>query len=169
MAVNIENIMNEIRQEIKEKGYTYDMLSFSEVSVANSICSECTSMAEIEDDLHYLNTSYTVASHNPIAGNKIFSIFKKIIRKLIKFYIEPIVYAQNEFNAVNVRLLNNLTALIKKRSDQKKNDENDVRELSDKLSTLELQLKTAASEIRMLNERIALLERENKELKEKAK
>lgn len=166
MAVNIENIMNEIRQEIKEKGYTYDMLSFKEVFTVQTDGSNEVDIAEIDGNLGYLNSSYEIMAYRPLAGNKLFVFIKKVIRKLTKFYIEPIVASQNEFNAYNVRVLNALSGYVKKQA-AVKDEASLAEELSDRMSTMELQLKTAASEIRTLNDRISQLEKENKELKDR--
>ena len=164
MAVNIESIMQEIRQEIKDKGYTNDMLSFREIAAPPSVNDNALNISDLDANMNYLNNSYMIVSCRPLQGNGLFVFIKKVIRKLTKFYVEPIVSAQNEFNAFNVRVLNVLSAFAKKQSEVP--DEKDtVSGLSERLSTLELQLKTAASEISALRERVNELESENKELK----
>lgn len=153
MAINIENIMQDIRNEIKEKGYTYDMLSFKEVTAAPLSDTENVSIADIEKDVNYMENASAVAAYRPLGGSKLAVFIKKIIRKLIKFYVEPIVESQNDFNSSAVRSLNSVVAYMKQQSP----DENDrvlLKELNDKVTTLEMQLKTANSEIQMLNERI---------------
>lgn len=158
MSVNIENIMKEIRQEIKEKGYTYDMLSFNENISISATDTENISFDEINQQLSYLNNNYSVVSYRPLNGNKLAVFIKKVIRKLTKFYVEPIVASQNEFNAYNVRTLN---ALVSVAENSRNNDKKqDMDALKEKISVMELQLKTNASEICMLNEKIAKLEKE---------
>lgn len=164
MEINIEKIMNEIRQEIREKGYSYNMLSFSEVTDTAADSSVELNLPELEQNMNYLNNSYNVISYRPLTGNKLVVLVKRVIRKLTKFYVEPIVAAQNEFNAFNVRVLNSFFHNLKRQSETQSETDR-INELADKLSVLELKLKTASSEIETLNDRIALLEKENSELK----
>ena len=164
MSVNVEKIMQEIRDEIKEKGYTYDMLSFKDISVSPCSDKEKASIESAEKDLAYMGNTSFVAAYRPLAGNKLAVLIKKVIRKLTKFYVEPIVASQNEFNNAAVQSVGSVIDLIK----QQKPDESSsvsIDEVSERLSTLELQLKTAYSEIRTLNERINQLEAENDHLK----
>lgn len=103
-SINIEKIMEEIRQEIKEKGYTNDLLSFQD------IVDEQTENRTMEEYYDILNNIWNVKAYRLLSSEgcfgKLKTFIKKVIRKSIKFYIEPIVNDQNEFNANNVRLLN---------------------------------------------------------------
>lgn len=154
MEINIEDVMNEIRAEIKEKGYTADMLSFEDVVKASPV-SVNTDRSAI-DDLHgaivYLNTSYTVPESIPVKGNAIVRFVKKVIRKLCRFYVKPIVMTQNEFNALCVRAFNDVNAYIDETS------KTSVTELENKVNMLELKLKTVTAENEKLVKRIEALE-----------
>ena len=160
MSVNVEKIMQEIRNEIKEKGYSYDMLSFKDISVTSIPTNENVTIENAEKQLMYMDNISSVAAYRPLDGNKLFVIVKKIIRKLTKFYIEPIVASQNEFNKATVQSVSNLLNLEKAYGFNSNNDE-----LSEKISTLELQIRTAYSEIKALNEKIDRLEAQNISLK----
>jgi len=103
--INIEKIMEEIRQEIQEKGYTNDMLSFDDIMDFDE------ENKTLEDYFDILNSIWNVQAYRELPGgnglvSKLNVFIKKVLRKLIKFYIEPIVADQNEFNANCVRLLN---------------------------------------------------------------
>jgi len=103
--INIEKIMEEIRQEIQEKGYTNDMLSFDDITDFDE------ENKTLEDYFDILNSIWNVQAYRELPGgnglvSKLNVFIKKVLRKLIKFYIEPIVADQNEFNANCVRLLN---------------------------------------------------------------
>ena len=112
--LNVERIMEEIRSEIKEKGYTNDMLSFSDVLPGEiGVNVEKFERVRFNEELFNLNTIWNVNPNRPIekkAGikGKCITIFKKIIRKCIRFYLSPIVQEQDSFNAVSVRLFNML-------------------------------------------------------------
>ena len=53
-----------------------------------------------------------VNPYRPLQGNKITVFFKKVIRKLVYFFVEPIVMAQDGFNASLVRLMNQMGCYI---------------------------------------------------------
>ena len=78
---------------------------------------------------------------------------KKVIRKLTKFYVEPVVFEQNSFNAAAVNVLN-----VMKSSAESRQEDNSG-ELMSRLETLELAQKE-------LRSRIDFLERENAALRE---
>lgn len=166
MSVNVEAIMQEIREEIKTKGYTYDMLSFKDVSTP--LCSDnesdAVSVENAEKNLAYMDNTSHVAGYRPLDGNKLVVLIKRIIRKFTKFYVEPVVASQNEFNSAAVRTAGSLMELVKVQSNAGGNNIH-INEMYDRISTIELQLKTAHSDIQALNQRIRVLEAENRELK----
>ena len=148
-TVNIEEIMQNIRKEIKEKGLSSDMLSFEDVpyqkpdAAVNGAGSE-----EVKNSLVYLNGHYNVQPYKPLGGNPLFVFIKKVLRKLMKFYIEPIVNDQNNFNANVVRVLNA----------QQNTPAPDTDELMKRLEVLELNQK-------QLTLRVAALQQENAALR----
>lgn len=95
--IDVEKIIEEIREEIKEKGYTKDLLSFSDSCIADGI-----NMEEILS-LAYLTRTKSQIDEYPVWGqdsfsSKIKTFIKKVIRKSVKFYVVPIVEKQNLFN-----------------------------------------------------------------------
>ena len=54
MEVNIEKIMDDIRTEIKEKGYTTDMLSFTDVTGKSTFRGEGLDECDLVDNLDTL-------------------------------------------------------------------------------------------------------------------
>ncbi len=152
--------MQEIREEIKEKGYTYDMLSFNDISASPATDNGDVSVERAEKNLAYMDNVHLVAGYRPLPGNKLVVLIKRIIRKLTKFYVEPVVASQNEFNAAAVQSVASVLELVKQQGGS-----NSTAELSERLLTMELKLKTAYAEIKTLNERISRLEAENNLLK----
>ena len=47
--------------------------------------------------------------------NKVTVFFKKVIRKLVYFFVEPIVMAQDGFNASIVRMMNQMNCYIEEK------------------------------------------------------
>ena len=123
-SINIEEIMAQIKQDIKDKGLTSDMLSFEDVPYRG--VQAAGSSGGGETAFAYINSRYYI---QPYKGNPVKIFFKKVIRKLIKFYVEPVVFEQDDFNANVVTAMNSL-----------RSQENDISssELLDRIETLEL-------------------------------
>ncbi|MGN0614706.1 hypothetical protein [Ruminococcus flavefaciens] len=139
-SINIEEIMAEIKQKIKEQGLTADMLSFEDVPYKKNAQSGSASEA-----LDYISTHYYIQPYKELQGNSIKVFFKKVLRKLMKFYVEPVVFEQNDFNANAVTVIKSLT-------------ENKSADMSSKVEAMEL----AHKELMI---RLDKLERENAELR----
>lgn len=139
-CINIEEIMSEIKRNIKEQGLTADMLSFEDVPFNKTAQS-----GSAPEALDYLTSHYYIQPYKEIQGNPVKVFVKKVLRKLVTFYVAPIVFEQNDFNA-------NAVTVMKALSDGKTED------LSNKVETLEL----AQKELMI---RLDKLERENAELR----
>lgn len=154
--IDIEEIMAQIKREIKEKNLTSDMLSFEDVPYKKPIQVSRSGNASLDDAdeaLSFMNAHYYVQPYKPITGNPLKVFIKKVIRKLTKFYVEPVVFEQNEFNANTVSILNILSNIAQNQ------EPCEMDALAEKLETIEL----AQRELLI---RIETLERENSLLKE---
>ena len=138
--INIEEIMAEIKQSIKDQGLTADMLSFEDVPYRKNAQSGSASEA-----LDYVSTHYYIQPYKELQGNPVKVFIKKVIRKLTKFYVEPVVFEQNDFNANAVTVMKSLA-------------ESGSADLGGRVETLELANKE-------LIIRLDKLERENAELR----
>lgn len=153
--INIEEIMAQIKGEIKEKGLTPDMLSFEDVPYSKPVQvtrEESSSLADADDALAHMNAHYYVQPYKPIAGNPLKVFIKKVIRKLTKFYVEPVVFEQNEFNANTVSVLNTFRGAIEGQASKEDSG------LADRIEALELAQKALLT-------RLDGLERENAALR----
>lgn len=153
--INIEEIMAQIKREIKEKGLTPDMLSFEDVPYSKPVQvtrEGGSSLADADDALAHMNAHYYVQPYKPIAGNPLKVFIKKVIRKLTKFYVEPVVFEQNEFNANTVSVLNTFRGAIEGQASKEDSG------LADRIETLELAQKALLT-------RLDGLERENAALR----
>ncbi len=155
--INIEEIMAQIKREIEEKGLTADMLSFEDVPYKKPVQIETDGAASLlaaDESLAYVNAHHFVQPYKPLSGNPIKVFFKKVIRKLMKFYVEPVVFEQNSFNASVTNVLN-----VMKNNAESCQDDDMTDGLLSRLETLELSQKE-------LRGRIDSLERENAVLRE---
>lgn len=148
--------MQGIREEIKSKGLTQDMLSFEEIPVSPVTHQpESVGNAELNESLHYINTRYTIQPYKELAGNPVAVFFKKIMRKLTKFYVEPIVNEQNALNFHVTRSLNELT-----------NAQSQSSELSVVEKKFADMICKQQTEITALTQRIEQLSKENAQLRQ---
>lgn len=141
--INIENIMQEIRESIKSRNYENSNLSFEDIEMQDMESVVFTVSAfdleELEQNVKFANARCNVqayrylSSHRPVIG-KVVTFIKKIIRKSCKFYIEPIVEDQNGFNISMARTCNQLLAYVKET--QRINEE-----LKNRLEKLEKEIK----------------------------
>ena len=150
---NIEEVMDEIRKEIKEKGLTSDMLSFSDVASVSVADDGSFSKAGLDSCLANLSDSYVIRDNRQLSGNPIVVFIKRVIRKLTRFYVKPIVDAQTEFNAYTVQTANMLSRYVC--DDLEKTN---TKQLEEKIELLELKLRTAIKENNTLHGRIDSLE-----------
>lgn len=144
----IEDIMREIRQEIKDKNLTSDMLSFEDIPYKKALDVSSGDSGETDSSLMYLNSHFNVQPYKELTGNAFVVFIKKVIRKLTKFYVEPVVFEQNQFNANTVKVINSF-------SNSKSNT--DIQELLRKIEILELSQKNLIKRIESLDAEIKFL------------
>lgn len=168
ITVNVEEIMREIRAEIKEKGLDSSMLSFEDVPMdgAHAVPAAVSptgagfDIAVLNDCAGYLEAHDQIDPYKPIAGNPVFVFVKKVIRKLLKFYMVPIISEQNAINR-------QVTNAVRQMSLYAGGNDRDINtaELMARLEELELRQEANKKEIEALRKQVAVLSEENKSLK----
>jgi len=84
------------------------------------------SRKRLNENVTYLNEHWEVSAYRELyvssgLKGKMFVFVKKVIRKLTKFYVEPIVNDQNQYNAGVTRSMNEMRRFI--RETQQENQE----------------------------------------------
>lgn len=153
--INIEAIMAQIRQNIKEQGLTSDMLSFEDVPFRSATDVSGASLEAADEAMRYLNAHYYIQPYKNLSGNPIKVFFKKVIRKLVKFYVEPVVFEQNDVNANTVKALNCLVNAAAD-SENLEKDEN----IADRVEIVELSQKEIILRLEKLEQENAALREE---------
>lgn len=103
-TIDVEKIMEEIREDIKRKGYVDDFPEFEDTfyKIAPSH-KGIFDVTEYQEQIQYLNENWNIPVHRNFSGQgtvgKIKVIIQKGVRKCIKFYVRPIIDDQNKFNA----------------------------------------------------------------------
>lgn len=168
--INIEDIMKDIRNEISEKGYTNDMLSFNDINVDTSDLGADKFDKELfKEEIYSMNAGWNVQTYHPFIAtgsikSKLIVFVKKVIRKFIKFYVEPIVNEQNAFNAVVVRSFNLLECYINENSNVKSKSEINNRDIVEQQNEIRKNQELKKQVERLIQEQ-ELLKQEILELK----
>jgi len=136
MNVDTEEIMAQIREDIRSRGLTSDMLSFDDIPYARPEQAECAGDISGEGykaKMLWLKAHYYIQPYKQLAGNAVSVLAKKMIRKMAKFYVEPVVFEQNDFNANIVSVAESLTESNRKLERRVEALERENAELREKL------------------------------------
>jgi hypothetical protein len=109
--INIEEIMKEIRRNIAERAYKDPPVEFDDIIPDSYLIkrNEQFSRFEFQNEINYLNSNWMNSWNIPIDSKNIFVWFiKKVIMKLTRFIVFPIINFQNEYNASVIRCFNQL-------------------------------------------------------------
>lgn len=110
-TVDIEAIMREIRAQIAAEGIKEQIPAFSPVTIdrpADCAQGGVDGWEQFMQSLRYVNESYEIPYYWELGSANLKTFIKRLIRKLLKFLLAPIVVRQNEFNAHMVRCLNSM-------------------------------------------------------------
>ncbi|MCD8068121.1 MAG: hypothetical protein LUE87_04385 [Lachnospiraceae bacterium] len=131
--IDVEAIMQDIRKKIEEKGYRKSDLHFADITGPGEACPENFTAETFSSMVDFMNARSQVNCDGVLQGNKIAVLIKKVIRKIIRFYIWPIVNDQNFFNSCATSAMTQLR--LKLEEEQIRNEE-----LTSRLEELEKRL-----------------------------
>lgn len=131
-SIDVEKIMEDIRADIKAKGYTADMLSFNDVKKVEETC-ETFNYQELKFQVSEMNYHCAIPWYRDLFGNKIKIFIKKLIRKSISFVVAPIAEEQTRFNAETAKAMNQMVAYIEYLDEKLEIYENQIQTLEMKL------------------------------------
>ncbi len=112
MEVNIEKIMDEIRQDIQEKGYKETDLSFNDIRFAKTSFdpSHDFFMDEYLESMRHINGMKAIPDEIQILGKG--KGIKKVMAKLTNFAIIPRFAIQNNYNLFIKNAFNEMTTYV---------------------------------------------------------
>ena len=93
--INIEDIMQEIRAEIRAKGYADNEIPFSDIACLVGGTEVPFDLKDYLDDISMMDESRTVLAYRDISST----------RKMVCFYVEPLVDDQNRFNELTTKVV----------------------------------------------------------------
>lgn len=108
--IDVQKIMEQIREEIKEKGYKESDLSFSDIEIKEK-CEILTNRFDENEYINCLNQANSYASsvfYSINVGNGLKGLIKRVIRRLISPIMVPVCERQEIYNASSVRTLNQM-------------------------------------------------------------
>lgn len=108
-TVDIEKIMHEIRTEAAKHSYEADT-AYEKVSVYKETEAE-KYYGAMQNDIGNAIGNCNILAERPTGGG-IGGFFKKLIRKLCRFFVVPITHDQNVFNANVASALSNVYGVL---------------------------------------------------------
>lgn len=135
--INIEEIMEEIRRNIRERGYDKEPLGFDEIKDADALSEKETfHMDVLVQETEYLRCNWNNTLQLPLtARNKLLRHIKAFIFRAIRPILFPIVNYQNAYNMSNARCVNQLKEYViqlEQYKEQLESLQQQVRELREK-------------------------------------
>lgn len=141
--INVEDIMKQIRENIQKRKYDgeVDFDQLKKIYSVHQSPQSCSSLDELQREQSILNRTwsysadYLISSHRRWIGRFIV-LGKKVIRKCLRWYINPVVDKQVQFNATVVRAINQLVDLTRQHSEAIANQDR-LGQLEERLVQLE--------------------------------
>ena len=107
MQINVEQIMEEIRENIKQRGYTSDFLEFEDIETKELLNAASFDFNEMLASLQRANMKSSINYYCDVIPHRgVKNLVKAAIRKFLRFLLMPIIEEQNQYNAYSVRVLN---------------------------------------------------------------
>ncbi len=137
--IDVETIMQDIRKKINERGYQRSELQFADIvdaAVENDAVG-CFVAENFSSMVDLMNARSQVNCDGILQGNKIAVFVKRVIRKIIRFYIWPIVNDQNFFNSCAASAMTQLREKLKKEKEHNEELTARLDELEERLRQME--------------------------------
>ena len=144
--INVQRMIDEIQIEISEKCWEEEPLLFDEIPVMESGAPGMDGLFDrnyLRGTVDEMNRRWEIRAYRPLLGDRIKLFIKRVIRKLTKFYVEPITTDITEYNSYTVRSINAICAYIDEQ--QKQNEK-----LSSKIDRMEQEIILLKSKIKRL-------------------
>ena len=149
--IDVEKIMSEIRQEIKDKGYTKEEISYAQIlaNMDSASLDKCYNRRALRTKYDYISNHYNNPIYFELKGNPIKVMIQRLIRRTFLFVIFPAFHYQNVFNEGVADCIRQLKNYI---------DENDeVKYTPKKMAKLENLLKLQQEQIQVLQKELEIL------------
>lgn len=130
-------------QEIAANGYTCDLLAFEDIPLPqneNAVPAGAFSRDILEEQLACLQMGEDIQAFRPLPNHGIKLLIKRVLRKLMKFYIEPITRDITDFHRSCVLALAELRNAVVEQRRLTNAQAKRITELEQTVSSLQKQL-----------------------------
>lgn len=113
--INVERIMEEIRAQIPAQDADWAALRFEDVpmeSAGEEVSEAVFDKRDFEKSVSALGAMEQVEFFHPIPGGRVKSFAKRLVRKLIRFCVEPICQEVTAFHAGLLRAFQELRRFV---------------------------------------------------------
>ena len=150
-GINAVQIMEDIRAALPTQEEDWRTLRFEDIPVDTTESLEQNESAPFDQTDFDLNVggalaSWQIAFFRPLPDRGIKKLFKRVVRKLIRFCLEPVTQDCTEFNGSVARSLGLLRRYMRERAAVERRYENEIARL--RRRTAELEERLAALESR---------------------
>ena len=135
--IDVDKIMSNIRQEIEDRGIQEPLASFDDISVdmgAARVLPNKFNQNTLYRGLTELAHNWRIESYREFTGSRYAVLAKKILRKGMYFFVNPLVDDQNKNNALFLKSLGHVDCFIRDQIKENRKLKARIKELEDKLN-----------------------------------
>lgn len=116
--INVEEIMQQIRENIQKRGYLEQDMEFLKGDFEPIIKDDEFNITSLKENVFLNNTRWNIIKRSNITSHRkflgpIIVFFKKLVRKISYWYVEFLVNQQIEFNSSVTKSINEIDRYIK--------------------------------------------------------
>ncbi len=150
LTVDVEAIMREIRADIEMQEDLKNLPDFESIPMqmgeAAVVPVSYQDWALYEQSMDYINTHYELQYYWPFTGNPVKVFLKRVVRKLLKCMLYPLLMLQNRLNAHIMRCLGQIRFYV--------NEDRDTADcLREETAALRRQVEELKEQVRILSEK----------------
>lgn len=149
--IDVQEIMEGIRKEIADRGYTKEEISYAQALANMDAASldKCYNPRALRMKYEYLQGHYNNPIYFKLKGNPVKALFQKVIRRFFLFVIYPAFHYQNVYNEAVADCIRQVKNYI---------EENEpVKHMPAKVAALEKQVREQQEQINALQKEISRL------------
>lgn len=153
--IDVAEIMANIRQEIADKGYTKEEISYAQAlaNMDGANLDKCYNRRALRTKYEYVSGHYNNPIFFELKGNPVKVFLQKVIRRIFLFVIYPAFQFQNVFNEGVVDCIRQVRNYIE--------ENEEVKHTPVKLARLEKQLQAQQEQIDRLQKELETLKANN--------
>jgi len=145
MEIDVEQIMQEIRDKLKDKDDWTNLPSFESVPIpapqAAPVPADsspaCPSPDGYAQEVDAMNRTWELVYAWPLSTNPIRRVFQRLIKRILKFLLIQLMWQQNEFNSHTVRAMNGTKGRIDDLTGESDRAMGSINTLTEKAAELE--------------------------------